>query len=118
MWTTKKKLKKEICQLENKIKELEYKLNEIVSYNEELADVVEDFKNRFPFELDDVVYDIQLRNAKGRYTKVKGCKEHSTVNEVVVNKKNYFTLVERFNANEVFRSRTLALNRLDELCVE
>lgn len=59
-------------------------------------------KNAFPFTLGQTVYDVQLRNEQGRYATKNASIEHSRINEVIVNKQNYFGLVDRYHRNDVF----------------
>lgn len=115
MWTTKKSLKKQICELEEHISRLEYVLEEERrKWQEEL----EYLKHDYPLSIGQVVYDVQLRNNKGRYTKTRGSKEHSTINEVIVTEKNYFNLVDRYYVKDVFLTRDAAINHLNSVCVE
>jgi hypothetical protein len=86
--------------------------NEIIELNEELRDRVDSF----PFYLGQVVYDVALKNAQGRYTKTKPSFEHCTITEVTVNEKNYFSLVKRFNNNDVFYEREEAVDYLNSVC--
>ena len=74
-------------------------------------------KDAFPFSLDQTVYDVQLRNEKGRYAKKNVSLEHSLINEVVVDEKNYFGLVERYKRNDVFCSYGDARAYLESVCV-
>ena len=67
-----------------------------------LEDEINVMKSTFPFVLGQTVYDIQLRDENGRYTKENVSLEHSLTNKVVVNKKNYFSLVERYHNKDVF----------------
>ena len=73
-------------------------------------------RESFPFDLGQVVYDIQLKDEKCRFTKTNPSFEHSVVNEVVVDTKNYFSLVERFENNDVFTSYDDAVMYLHLLC--
>jgi hypothetical protein len=73
-------------------------------------------KKTFPFELGQEVYDVALKNAQGRYTKLKPSLEHSTITEVIVDENNYFRLVNRFKRNDVFSSREAAENFLKSIC--
>lgn len=78
---TKKELKEKIASLQYEMKEL---------------------RAMFPFNIGQTVYDIQLRNANGKYAKKNISLEHSIINEVVVSEKNYFSLVKRYQENDVF----------------
>lgn len=75
-------------------------------------------KNDFPFMLGQIVYDVQLRNEKGRYAKKNVSLEHSLINEVVVDEKNYFGLVERYKRNDVFAVYENAREYLESVCVK
>ena len=72
----------------------------------------------FPFELGQVVYDIQLRNETGKYTRSSASLEHSRINEVEVTKKNYFGLVDRYKNNDVFFELQEANDYLVRVCVK
>lgn len=111
MWTTKRMLREQI-------NDLEVKLTSEIALNEKLIAEMNEIKQLYPFELGQVVYDIQLRNDKGRYTKKNPSREHSVVNEVTVDKKNYFNLVDRYKSKDVFTTRVMATKYLDELCKE
>ena len=106
---TRRELKAEITRLEN----------ELVAVKEER----ELFRNElgamiavFPLEMGQTVYDVQLRNAKGRYVRKNPSLEHSIINEVVVNEENYFGLVERLNRNDVFFDIEDAKEYLARVC--
>ena len=73
-------------------------------------------KEMFPFMLGQNVYDVALKNDKGRYTKTKPSIEYSTITEVIVDEKNYFSLVKRFRRNDVFLSQTEAETYLKSIC--
>ena len=129
MWTTKRKLKCQVEELENKVTELDTQLKETVDAYEEYIshradlfqlaiDQLTSYQTQFPFNLGDIVYDIQLRNNKGRFTKRNPSKEYSVINEVIVDKKNYFNLVERYNTNDVFRNREEAQSYVESICVD
>ncbi len=75
-------------------------------------------KEAFPFELGQVVYDIQLRNETGKYTRSSASLEHSRINEVEVTKKNYFGLVDRYKNNDVFFELQEANDYLMRVCVK
>ena len=70
----------------------------------------------FPFKLGQVVYDLQLKNEAGRYTKKNASIEHSVINEVVVSEKNYFSLVSRYRKHDVFLTYDEANNYLTSVC--
>lgn len=101
-FTTKKDLKKRVAELE--------------AENEILYDELDGVAKDFPFDLGQVVYDVALKNAQGRYTKTKPSREHSTITEVEVNEKNYFSLVKRLKRNDVFFSYEDADAFLDHVC--
>lgn len=82
----------------------------------ELTGQMSAMKEIFPFEMGQTVYDVQLRNEQGRYVKKNPSLEHSLINEVVVDEKNYFSLVERFKKQDVFTSRELAKIHLETIC--
>jgi hypothetical protein len=73
-------------------------------------------KNTFPFELGQTVYDVQLRDEKGRYVRENASLEHSRINEVVVDEKNYFGLVERYRRQDVFKDYGTADAFLMDVC--
>ena len=114
MWVSKKNFK----ELENQLLALTEFKKELLKINEELADKVEDMIKKYPFEMGQVVYDLQLRSSKGRFTKTKASREHSLINEVVVDKKNYFNLVDRYASNDVFTDRVEAEKYLESVCIE
>jgi hypothetical protein len=70
----------------------------------------------FPFKLGQVVYDLQLKNESGRYTKKNASMEHSVINEVVVSEKNYFSLVTRYRKHDVFMTYADADSYLTSVC--
>lgn len=88
----------------------------LIEENSELAEALNEMYRKFPFDLGEVVYDLQLRGETGRYTKNKPSKEHSLINEVVVDEKNYFKLKARYESRNVFRSRESAEEHLNSLC--
>ena len=99
-------------------KNLKRELQTQMSIVEELAETVAEYEMMFPFMLDDVVFDVQLRNNKGRFTKTRASREYSTVSEVVVTKKNYFNLVDRLNSGDVFLDEESAWRRIDDVCID
>lgn len=101
-FTTKKELKHDLRVLQEQFKWLD----------EAFTAMCEDF----PFDLGQVVYDVALKNDKGRYTKTKPSLEYSTITEVTVTTKNYFSLVERFNRDDVFFDRESAEEYLNSVC--
>ena len=104
-------------------KELRAKNSELIGKINKLGKAL-DFANdelhymqiRFPLELGQVVYDVALKNAQGKYTKTKPSREHSTITPVEVNEKNYFGLVKRLNHNDVFFTQEAANEFLDSIC--
>jgi hypothetical protein len=84
----------------------------------ELKKELTQMKEVFPFSLGQTVYDVQLKNDKGRYTKTRPSREYSTISEVVVDTRNYFSLVERFKRNDVFTEYEDAVVYLDLVCTK
>ena len=117
MWWN-RKLKAQIKDLEKANMKLTKINEEVIQYNEEIADKLQYMLDTFPFTMGDVVYDVQLRSNKGRFTKTKASRGYSTISEVVVDKKNYFNLVERYTKNDIFRSKIEAEKYLDEICID
>jgi hypothetical protein len=97
-------------------KELKARNVELMREIEDLTDELNDVNGSFPFDLGQVVYDVALKNAQGRYTKTKPSREHCTITEVEVNEKNYFSLVRRLNNKDVFFSLKDAESYLDHVC--
>ena len=73
-------------------------------------------KQVFPFTMGQVVYDIALKNSKGRYSKTNPSFEHCEINEVIVSDKNYFSLVKRFAAKDVFENYDEAVTYIKSIC--
>lgn len=73
-------------------------------------------KEVFPFAMGQIVYDVALKNEQGRYTKINPSSEHSTITEVVVNEKNYFSLVKRYKNKDVFFTYSAAEDHLKTIC--
>ncbi len=107
--TTKKKQLARIAKHDEEVQELK---NMIIELNEELYDMVE----AYPFFIGQTVYDVALKNEKGRFTKTKPSLEYSTITPVVVNEKNYFGLVKRLDNNDVFYEREEAEEYLKSVC--
>ena len=101
-FTTKKELRETIAIM----------TSELAMYEERLCHLNE----AFPFDIGQTVYDVALKNDKGRYTKTKPSLEHSTITEVVVEEKNYFSLVKRLGRNDVFFNREAAEKHLRTVC--
>ena len=83
---------------------------------EACEDELKHMQQQFPFEMYQVVYDVALKNDKGRYTKTNPSLEHSTITEVTVDEKNYFKLVERLRRKDVFFDVESAENYLKSIC--
>ncbi len=81
-----------------------------------LKNELDTMKEMFPFMLGQAVYDVALKNDKGRYTKTKPSIEYSTITEVIVDEKNYFSLVKRFRRNDVFLNQAEAETYLKSIC--
>ena len=107
--TTKQKRMDYIAKHDAEVQELR---DEIEELNEEINCMLEEF----PFFIGQVVYDVALKNAQGKYTKTKPSFEHSTITEVTVDEKNYFKLVDRLDRNDVFFSREDAEEFLKDIC--
>ena len=110
-FTTKTELRATIDKLENEMQELRDRYYE-ARVEIERRDAI------FPFEIGQTVYDIQLRDENGRYVTDCASFEHSIVNTVVVDEKNYFGLVERYKRNDVFVSYVAAKAFLKSVCVK
>ena len=85
---------------------------------EEAKAEVEMLDTLFPFALGQTVYDVQLRNKNGRYAKKNASLEHSLINEIIVDEKNYFGLVERLKRSDVFFNYEDAMAFLEGVCVK
>jgi hypothetical protein len=107
--TTKKRQLERIAKHDAEVQELK---NEILALSDELFDMVD----AFPFYMGQVVYDVALKNAQGRYTKTKPSREHCTITEVEVTEKNYFSLKKRLENDDVFYDRDEAVEYLDSVC--
>lgn len=107
--TTKKAHLERIEKHDAEVQELK---NEILELSDELFDMVE----AYPFYIGQTVYDVALKNAKGRFTKTKPSREHCTITEVEVNEKNYFGLKKRLENNDVFYERDEAEEYLNSVC--
>ena len=101
-FTTKKELRRMLSELYD---ELEMCVGECVYV-----------RDMFPLDLGQSVYDIALKNNKGRYTKNKPSLEHSTIIKTIVDEKNYFSLVKRFRNNEAFSTQAEAEEYLKSIC--
>jgi hypothetical protein len=92
---------------------------EILKFKEEIDELEEalfDSYCAFPFYLGQIVYDVALKNEKGRFTKTKPSLELSTITPVIVNEKNYFGLKKRLENNDVFYEREEAEDYLKSVC--
>ena len=118
MWITKRKLKNENAKLIAEVARVNELYNELLRDCCYLQNTVAEYRAKYPFEMGQVVYDVQLRSSKGRFTKTKASREHSLINEVIVDKKNYFNLVERYINSDVFTDLKKAENHLNDVCVE
>ena len=118
MWVTKKKLREDLAHAEQQIQRGQYMYNELMASYIAKDGLLKDMLKQYPFALGQVVYDLQLRSSKGRFTKTKASREHSLINEVVVDKKNYFGLVDRYASNDVFTDRAEAEKYLESVCIE
>lgn len=118
IFNSKRKLKKEITELNEKVDFLTLRNSQLVTENDVILKDLMSYQRMFPLLLDAVVYDVQLKGANGRYTKTKACKEYSQITEVVVTKKNYFNIVEKFTEGHVFLTRTEANKFIDSICIE
>lgn len=96
--------------------ELTDKVNGLAKVLDTANDELHFMKQMFPFELDQVVFDVALKSAQGKYTKKNPSFEHSTIAEVAVNEKNYFSLVKRLKNNDVFFTRDEAVKYLTSVC--
>ena len=104
--------------LKDRIDEMENEIRILFDKYEEAKSEVEMLDTMFPFALGQTVYDVQLRNENGRYAKKNASLEHSLINEIVVDEKNYFGLVERLNRCDVFCSYGGARKYLESICVK
>ena len=83
---------------------------------QELSDDLYTMCEAFPFYMGQKVYEVALKNEQGRYTKTNPSLKYSLINEVVVDEKNYFKLVKRFNKDEVFYEIEEAEEFLKDIC--
>lgn len=114
MWISRKKYEAIVSD----VKMLSETVDRVTQEAIELRAVLDTFMSTYPFRIGETVYDLQLRNDKGRYTKKNPSYEHSVINEVVVDEKNYFKLVARYNAFDVFKIRADAEDYLKSVCGE
>ena len=104
--------------LRNIIRDLEVKIEALEDINRSLQEDLDSFNDNFPLDIGEVVYDVQLRNDKGRYTKKNASREHSLINDVIVTEKNYFNLVNRYHDGDVYLTYTAAEQHMNEVCVD
>lgn len=97
-------------------KELKGQIFELNLSNKELEGELAQMQDRYPLDIGQVVYDIALKNAQGKFTKTKPSLEHCTITEVVVDEKNYFKLVARMRSKDVFMSEAAAKAYLESIC--
>lgn len=108
-FTTKKELRQTISALYDDWENAEDELTECTKE-------LDGLRETFPFDMGQVVFDVALKDVKGRYTKTSPSLEYSTINEVTVDENNYFGLVERYNRNDVFVAREDAEAYLKSIC--
>lgn len=120
---TKRALKREIEDLNLEVSKLKGQLMYQHKVTEELVIALNDGKaayskmcETYPFDIGQVVYDIQFRNTEGKFTKKHPSIEHSLINEVTVTERNYFGLVKRYYARDVFTTYEDANEFLNEFC--
>ena len=99
-------------------KELQQMVVELYDELEACEDELAYMQENFPLDMGQVVYDVALKNDKGRYTKTRPSLTHSTITPVTVDEKNYFSLVSRFRRNDVFFTEEAAENYLKFLCAD
>lgn len=115
-FTSKKQLLRTIDKLQAELAFTKKTKDEVISYNNQIADAYEDITKMFPLRLGEVVYEIQLRDSTGKYTKNKpnyGC---SSIVEVVVTTKNYFKLVDKLKEGLISKSHGRAETNLKNSC--
>ncbi len=120
---TKRALKKQIeeLQIENgrligKLMYQEKSHEELVTSYNKLKSAYKELCDEYPFDVGQIVYDIQFRNTEGKFTKKHPSIEHSLINEVTVTERNYFGLVKRYYARDVFTTYEDANEFLNEFC--
>ena len=120
---TKKELRAEIARLEvqndlllTRNGKLADKVNDLSAAVDSSNDELHFMQQMFPFTLEQTVFDVALKNAQGKYTKKNPSFEHSTITEVAVNEKNYFSLVKRLKNNDVFYTKKAAEEYLKSVC--
>lgn len=73
-------------------------------------------KRKYPIEIGHTVYNITQKDKDGRYTADKPCRETSTVAPALVTENNYFDLVRRLHARDVFIKEDAANRWLEVIC--
>ena len=119
MWTlfkTKAALNKQIEELTAELSETKKLLEAVKADNHAITNKFYNVKKQFPLNLGATVYVLELKNERGRYVKNKPSLEHSNIQEVVVDEKNYFRLVNRYRVNRLFSTIEEAEHELDVLC--
>ena len=109
---TKKKYNALLTDNENKKDTIEKLVNEIDTMSKEIST----WNSTYPFRIGQTVYDLQLRNEKGKFTKNNPSIEHSEINPVVVTTNNYFKLLARYEKKDVFQTQDEAYNYLVGVC--
>ena len=115
---TRKRLKEDIAILEMQLERVRDASKDMRLRCTMLEADVDYMKSMFPFMLEDTVFEIQLKDSKGRFTKTKADRTQSGVIEIVADTKNYFKLVERYRAGNIFLSFEDASIKLDEICTK
>lgn len=116
IFTPKRKILKYVKHLEEENTELKRDNEKIRCFNSELADKVEHMLYQYPITCGETLYEVCLRNEKGRFTKTNPSKEHSYIEATVVDTKNYFKLAEKYRANQLFLTEESAKKHLDSIC--
>jgi hypothetical protein len=115
-FVTRKQLKAENNKLMHRLSRLENTYDTLLKTLDGVTIELEDYTSTFPFKLGQTVYDLQLKNESGRYTKKNASIEHSMINEVIVSEKNYFGLVARYRNHDVFMTYDDAIKYLASAC--
>ncbi len=106
------KWKKKYKALEQELLQERAIKNVLVISNNKMSETIADVAKYFPLRLGETIYTIQWRDAGGKFTKKNATPEQSSVVAVVVTKRNYFSLVEKFNNKEAFVNETKAVEYL------
>jgi hypothetical protein len=115
-FVTKKQLKAENNRLMHRLSKLENTYDMLLKTLDGVTIELAGYASDFPFKLGQTVYDLQLKNESGRYTKKNASIEHSMINEVIVSEKNYFGLVARYRNHDVFMTYDDAIKYLASVC--